>query len=178
MKSSRTPWELVGRPDRQKGMKRTSSIMLSLAVSLGLIVSACSRDRSSSDPRTLAATSGPNSTSRLVVDQRRVGGALYAEGAFSYLTLETSDGRPVLEEEFTDTRLTRPLVDKTLSAGSYRMLSYQRPCDASCPGPGATGYLDPPTDRCSVTFELLEGQLLRASVELRPGEGCAFRFKD
>lgn len=152
--------------------------MLSLAVSLGLVVSACSRDRGPSGPSTLAATSSPNSTSRLVVDQRRVGGALYTEGAFSYLTIETSDGRPVLEEEFTDTRLTRPLVDKILPAGSYRMSSFQRPCEASCPSPGAAGTLDPATDRCSVTFDLLEGQSLSASVELRPGEGCVFRFKD
>jgi len=53
-----------------------------------------------------------------------------------------------------------------LEPGSYRVISFQRPCDGNC------GYLDSPTDKCSRKIEAKADGLIEATVRLSPGEGC------
>jgi hypothetical protein len=104
---------------------------------------------------------------RLVLDQVWAG-ALYTEGFFSYVRLETTDGRVIVRREFRDSRTTRPLLRRWLDAGTYRVVSYQRGCVGSCPRDGHPGALDPASSRCDMTFEVQSWQRLVASVRVRP----------
>ncbi|HEX5468861.1 MAG TPA: hypothetical protein VFW80_07420 [Gaiellaceae bacterium] len=90
-------------------------------------------------------------------------GGLYAEGSRSYVRLVAPNDAVRAEEELDPE--TQSIV-LTVPAGPYTLESWQRPCDGNC------GYLDPPTDRCSATLEVDAGTATRATVRLRPGEGC------
>lgn len=92
-----------------------------------------------------------------------MGGAVYIEGSYSYVRLEQG------EKNVVQVRLKGGKTPETtlrLDPGSYRLVSYQRPCDGNC------GYLDPPTDQCSREIEAKAGALVEAWVRLSPGDGC------
>lgn len=108
---------------------------------------------------------GPRSAkpAKLHVRQEWVGGAVYIEGSYSYVRLEQG------EKNVVQVRLKGGKTPETtlrLDPGSYRLVSYQRPCDGNC------GYLDPPTDQCSREIEAKAGALVEAWVRLSPGDGC------
>lgn len=117
--------------------------------------------------RSATSESATGQPARLVVDQIWAG-ALFTEGFFSYVRLETTDGLVIARREFHDSRTTQPLLRRWLSAGTYRVVSYQRGCVGSCPRGGHPGALDPPSSRCAMTFEVHPGQRLVASVQVRP----------
>jgi len=107
--------------------------------------------------------SGP---ARLHVRQGLVpGSGLYIEGSLSYVRVER-DGQLVRQ-----VRLVKPSATISLVPGSYRLVSFQRPCEPSC-----SGSLDPPTDRCSEAFDAAPGELVEATVRLSPGQGCTIAF--
>ena len=54
-----------------------------------------------------------------------------------------------------------------LDPGSYRLVSFQRPCSASC------DTLDPPTDACSRNVVVTAGRSVAVTITLRPAEGCS-----
>ena len=92
-----------------------------------------------------------------------MGGSLYIEGSYSYVRVEQD------EKKVVQVRLKgRKTVETTvrLEPGSYRLVSFQRPCDGNC------GLLDPPTDQCSSEIEAKAGARVEATVRLTPGEGC------
>jgi len=91
-----------------------------------------------------------------------LGGSLYIEGSYSYVRVEQD------EKKVVQVRLKGRKLEATvrLEPGSYRLVSFQRPCDGNC------GLLDPPTDRCSSEIEAKAGALVEATVRLSPGEGC------
>lgn len=99
----------------------------------------------------------------LEVEQRFERGAVYVEGALSYVAV---DG-PTSEER----RLEHGRAEIELAPGRYELRSWQRPCDGNCDS------LDPPTDECSAKFEAHDGARLRASIVVRPGEGCSIDMK-
>jgi hypothetical protein len=57
-------------------------------------------------------------------------------------------------------------LSRSLAAGSYRVTSYVRPCDANC------GVLDHPTDTCAMSVSLTAGSRVEIDVSLRPSHGC------
>lgn len=144
---------------------------LALALVLAGVGSACigSNGAHPGEEAERAATGEPaaGQRARLVLDQVWAG-ALYTEGFFSYVRLETTDGRVIVRREFRDSRTTQPLLRRWLSAGTYRVVSYQRGCVGSCPRGGHPGALDPALSRCAMTFEVQPGQRLVASVQVRP----------
>ena len=91
-----------------------------------------------------------------------MGGSLYIEGSYSYVRVEQD------EKKVVQVRLKGRKLEATvrLEPGSYRLVSFQRPCDGNC------GYLDPPTDRCSREIEAKAGARVEATVRLTPGQGC------
>jgi hypothetical protein len=90
-------------------------------------------------------------------------GGLYVEGAYAYVRLER-DGESVTEVRLSDARIPRATIQ--VAPGSYRLVSFQRPCDGNC------SRLDPPTDVCSRALEVEPDAQLRAIVRLTPGKGC------
>lgn len=99
----------------------------------------------------------------LHVRQQWVGGGLYVEGSYSYVRVER-DGDSVHELRLSGERIPRATIH--LDPGTYRLVSFQRPCDGNC------SRLDPPTDRCSHEIEATAGRRIEATVRLTPGEGC------
>jgi hypothetical protein len=100
------------------------------------------------------------------VRQEWVGTGLYVEGSYSYVRLER-DGSPAVEVKLGND-LT-PTATISVEPGSYRLVSYQRPCDGNC------SMLDPPTDQCSLPIEVGENEELHELVELTPGAGCTIK---
>ena len=74
------------------------------------------------------------------------------------------DGTSVQEVRLSGERIPRATI--RLDPGTYRLVSFQRPCDGSC------SRLDSPTDRCSREIEASAGGLIEATVRLTPGKGC------
>jgi hypothetical protein len=97
---------------------------------------------------------------------------MYVEGAYSYVRIEDTNGNELVEKRLDDSDggddVT--LVSTTtlsLDPGTYRLVSYQRPCDGNC------GYLDPPADRCAREITVEPGTPLEVTINVRPAEGCA-----
>jgi hypothetical protein len=105
----------------------------------------------------------------LVVDQElRV---IFTEGAFSYVRLESANGRVVAARTIQDSRALIPLLRQPLPAGAYRFVSYQRPCEGACPRRGERG-LGRPALRCNATIEIVASETVTALVRSGAGHGC------
>src|SRR5262245_28542561 len=106
--------------------------------------------------------------SRLVVHESRVtDGPLYIEGSLSFLGVDlASAGDPPEAKQVTAAGPGAVIFDELLVPDEYRLVSYQRPCDANC------GYLDPPTDRCTLTLDLQPGETRDITIVVRPGSRC------
>ncbi|MFL5920369.1 MAG: hypothetical protein ACJ75Q_12495 [Gaiellaceae bacterium] len=99
----------------------------------------------------------------LHVRQEWAGGGLYVEGSYSYVRVEQA-GRSVTQVRLSDERIPRATI--RLDPGTYRLVSFQRPCDGNC------GMLDRPTDECTQEITANAAADLREVVRLSPGEGC------
>jgi hypothetical protein len=135
--------------------------MASLAL---LALSACAGDESP-DP-------GPDAVDvsvRQIYDMSQGG---YFEGSYSYVRVESLAGEKVIEKRFPEGEKLGPLrflstTTVRLAPGSYRLVSFQRPCSGNC------GLLDPPTDKCSREMVVAPDRSVEATVTVRPGEGCS-----
>lgn len=110
--------------------------------------------------------------SHLVVRETHPATPRYIEGSLSFLRVEKTGGEVVIDGPVTDGRNVskkKPLFDRELEAGRYRLVSYQRPCQGNCE------RLDPPTDRCEATFRLEAGVPSAVTVVLRQEGGCTVR---
>jgi hypothetical protein len=99
----------------------------------------------------------------LHVRQELIGRGMYTEGSYSYVRVER-DGDKVVQVRLSDERTPRATV--RLDPGSYRLVSFQRPCDGNC------GILDPPMDQCTKTVEVEADADIAVLVSLSPGQGC------
>lgn len=91
----------------------------------------------------------------------------YEDSAVHVVRVERPDGERVVERTLPDSKETS--VD--LDPGRYRLLSYQRPCDASgCSEPGE------PVDICGRYFTIEDGTPATARIEVTPDEGCSIEF--
>jgi hypothetical protein len=121
-----------------------------------LLLGACTA-RASPGP---AATAG---AAQLRIAQVRVSASVPIEGSLSYVRLERTGGTTVTERLPDGDKLTL-----TVRPGAYRLVSWQRICDANC------GNLDPPSNRCTRPFTLRKGEQLQAVIRLDwESSGCA-----
>ena len=102
----------------------------------------------------------------------------YFEGSYSYVRVENLDGDELIEKRFTQAARKldelRFLSTMTLriDPGSYRLVSFQRPCDGNC------GSLDPPTDECSREIVIVRDRPVEATITVRLGEGCSVEVEE
>jgi hypothetical protein len=130
-----------------------------VAALLAVAMVAASCGSASERPRSAAPAT-------LRVAQKLVPGSLYFEGSYSYVRVER-DGHEIAKVKLEDSR-----GELRLDAGSYRLISFQRPCDGNC------GYLDPPMDLCDLPVEVAANQVVTATVRLSPGKGCTIALAD
>jgi hypothetical protein len=86
---------------------------------------------------------------------------MYTEGSLSYIRLEGTHGVAV-ERQLDESNHS----EFHFKPGHYRLSSWQRPCSGNC------SHLDPPTERCSTTFDATAETPLHATIRVRPSEGC------
>jgi hypothetical protein len=104
----------------------------------------------------------------------QVGALGYTEGTESVALIEAPSDALAAEARVRypshrEVILSKPL--RSLPQGAHYILrSYQRPCEAACP------RTDPPTDRCSAEFGLLDGERVMATVHVTPGHGCRIKL--
>ncbi len=104
------------------------------------------------------------SAAELRVEQTTGGSTVYVEGSRSFVRIETTGGSTVTEEMLSDAELPALLIE--LDPGTYRLVSWQRPCDGNCEN------LDPPRDECDKEFRMAGEEPLLATIRVRPHEGC------
>jgi hypothetical protein len=105
-------------------------------------------------------------TAHLAIRQVRVGDTIPIEGAVSFIRVKRPSGTVVLTRRLpASDRLTL-----RLRPGRYRLVSWQRTCDANC------GTLDPPSDRCSRALTLRPGARLHATIRINFATGCVIRL--
>jgi len=128
-----------------------------ILVLVPLLLGACTAQASPGPAATAVAGAG-----QLRITQVRVGTAIPTEGAFSYIRLERPGGAMVTERRLPDGwKLTL-----TVRPGAYRLLSWQRTCDANC------GNLDPPSSQCARPFTLRKGERLQAVIRVDFADPC------
>ena len=99
---------------------------------------------------------------QLRIIQVTVGNVLPTEGALSYIRVERATGAMVTERQLPGTgKLTL-----RLRPGAYRLMSWQRTCDANC------GNLDPPSQQCARPFTLRQDDQLTATIRVNFASGC------
>ena len=100
------------------------------------------------------------------VHRQDANGPSYIEGAIQFVELTRQGERDAaLKVELTRRPNVRPIAP-----GDYRVVSYTRPCSASC-GAG----LDPPTDRCRGSVSIKRGERRALRVMTVVGRPCAIR---
>jgi hypothetical protein len=103
----------------------------------------------------------------LAIRKVRVGDTIPIEGAITFIRVKRPSGRVVLTRRLpASDRLTLPL-----RPGRYRLVSWQRLCDANC------GTLDPPSNRCARSLTIRAGQRLRATIRVNYAVGCVIRLR-
>jgi hypothetical protein len=102
----------------------------------------------------------------VLVTQRLVGRIFYIEGSVGYARILDRSGNRVAEDAFAGSQ-----VMFSLGPGRYRLVSYQRPCDANC------GNLGAPTDKCSKRFRVRAHHVVSAIVRVSPGSSCRVRVR-
>lgn len=124
-----------------------------MLVLAALLLGSCAAQASPGPAATAGAAAG---SGELRITQVRVGNAMPIEGAFGYIRLERAGGATAAERRLPDSgKLTL-----TVPPGTYRLLSWQRTCDANC------GHLDPPSDQCALPFTLRKGEQLQAVIKV------------
>jgi hypothetical protein len=126
----------------------------------------CTASSASAVPPAAHRAGPAHRTAHLAIKQVQVGDVLPTEGSVSFIRVKRPSGAVVLTRRLPDSqRLTLPL-----RPGRYRLVSWQRLCDANC------GTLDPPTDRCVRAFTVGPGERLHATIRINFATGCVIRL--
>ena len=117
---------------------------------------------------TVSAETGgePRAVATVEVHQTLGDGPMYIEGSVPHVRIVDAEGAVLIDRDLPQWRLDEPLLTETLPAGTYRILTHQRPCEGNC------AHLDPPTDRCETTFRAAAGQRVQLEIRLKAGQGC------
>lgn len=100
------------------------------------------------------------------MQQSRIGGGFYIEGAFAYVEVTDANGEQVARVEDAEYQLAKEIARVQLPAGRYVLRTYVRPCEAACPA------LDGPTDGCELTVDVIAAGTVDVRVERRVGRPC------
>lgn len=137
--------------------------IVALAVAVLMISFGCGDD--TSEP-----ASGPDAGTLHILQVWDESSGLYAEGAVSYIAVETVGGDQVVESELDETPKGAEFSVR-LNPGAYMLRSWQRPCEGSCES------LDPVTDLCSSEeFSVEPRAAIEARIEVQAGSGCSMAF--
>jgi hypothetical protein len=137
-----------------------------LTVSLAVLALSACAGGESPDP-------GPDAVDIPVRQIYDVSQGAYFEGSYSYVRIENLDGDKLIEKRFSlEGRELGPgrflsAMTLRLEPGSYRLVSFQRPCDGGCDS------LDSPTDECSHDVVVTAGRSVAVTITVRPGENCS-----
>ena len=132
-------------------------------------------------PSTLTPTAEPSSPppspsnptlGTLVVQQSRIIGGFYIEGAFAYVEVTNESGAPVARVEDSEYHLAKELARVELTPGRYMIRSYVRSCAGSC------AALDGPTDGCEFTVDIAAAGTVEVHVERQVGRPCLASLLD
>jgi hypothetical protein len=82
--------------------------------------------------------------------------------------IENSKGATVSEQAFPSGSIS---VDSPLSKGDYRVISWRRPCDTTCPTTGESGLGDL-ADVCGRLVHVSVDKSVRVEVAINPDESC------
>ena len=107
-----------------------------------------------------AASAAPG---RLAFEQSMTGRP-YIEGSISVVRVLDAGGEPVVRRRVK--HRARFTMHRQLPPGTYRVVSYQLPCNGNC------RLLDPPADRCSKRVRILSDGLTEVTAHVRPHRGC------
>ncbi len=114
-----------------------------------------------------AARNSSQLPANVLVTEHFVGSVTRIEGSVGYARILNRSGNRIAESVFGDTGQ----AGFTLGPGRYRLISYQRPCDANCSNLGA------PVDKCSKRFRVRARHVVSAIVRVSPGSGCRVRVR-
>jgi hypothetical protein len=150
-------------------MARISRTTPAAALIAASLFAACAEDAP------VAAAPPPAGPARLIVRESLPPQPVYIEGSVAFLRLQRLRSRAVVIDgpvtAGDGVRGRRPLFDRKVAPGTYRLVSYQRPCVGNC------GYLDPPTDRCEATLQLAPHDLRVVTIVLSAGGGCRVKSR-
>ena len=104
----------------------------------------------------------PGGSAALRVKHAVKGPPYFIEGSIWHVRVVDSDGSAVLDKKLSDDS-----VSVSLGAGTYKLESEELPCDGNC------SNLDPPTDGCSQELTATAGQVLAATITVKPSRGCS-----
>lgn len=110
--------------------------------------------------------SSPSASGTLVVQQARIDGGFYIEGAFAYVEVTNESGIQIERFEDPEYHLAKEIARVMLPAGGYTVVTYVRPCEAACP------LLNGPRDRCEVRVDLTPGGTVEVRVQRQVGQPC------
>lgn len=91
---------------------------------------------------------------------------LYIEGAIAYVEVVDQGGRVVVQSQDVDDLGDKALAREQLPTGTYEVRTYVRSCVGNC------GELDPPSDHCETTVDLLADSLVEVHITRRVGQPC------
>lgn len=83
--------------------------------------------------------------------------------------IERADASTEVEQAFHVGAIS---LDRQLEQGQYRVISWSRACDGTCPTSGETG-LGPLANACGRLVHINTGQSTRVEVAINPDGSCA-----
>ncbi len=88
-----------------------------------------------------------------------------------YLRIEDMEAKPVTEHAYPNAAIA---LTQQLSAGDYRVISWNRPCADTCPSSGENG-LGPLSEVCGAPIKVTEGVRVSATVVIESEGSCSVR---
>jgi hypothetical protein len=88
-----------------------------------------------------------------------------------YLRIETTDADPVTEHAYPTPPIT---LTRQLAVGTYRVISWNRPCTDNCPSSGENG-LGPLSQVCGAPVTITQGNRVSATVVINTDGTCSVR---
>jgi hypothetical protein len=130
--------------------------------SMTLILASCAGESTPGPAGAAGPAAAAADAGQLRITQVRVGNGIPVEGALSYIRIERATGGTLIGRQLPDSGK----LSLKLDPGAYRLVSWQRTCDANC------GNLDPPSSRCARPFTVRRREPLEATIRVNFASSC------
>jgi hypothetical protein len=120
-------------------------------------------------PSTVTSIGGATGTLRIT--QFRTA-CCYIEGSVAFLSIAGPNDAVLTDRSYRPIEDRQVLYSAALPVGRYNVVSYQRPCDGNC------DHLSAPTDRCTGSFDVAQGQTTPVVVRFAPSKGCTMQIDE